>query len=162
MGTWLIQQAEEKDIISMSHVYQSAIRAIGKEYYSPEQIAAWASYPDDKAKFKRWVQQASTFVALAENSELVGFGGLEKTGRISSIFVEPGSMRQGIASALLTHLFAEAELADIGVLTTHASEFSKPLFIKFGFEVINIESTNLNGVDFTRYFMRKGLSCSTE
>jgi len=162
MGMWLIRPAEKKDIVSMSHVYRSAIRAIGEEYYSPEQVAAWSGYPDNKAEFKRWVQQALTFVAIAEDSVLVGFGGLEKSGRISSLFVAPDFMRQKVASALLAHLITEVDSINIKELTAHASEFSKPLFIKFGFEVINIESTNLNGVDFTRYFMRKGLSCLTE
>ena len=64
----------------------------------------------------------------------VGIGGLEKKGRISSLFVSPGCMRRGIGSALLTRLLEEAESRNMGQLRTEASEFSKALFEKFGFE----------------------------
>jgi len=162
MGTWLIRPAEGKDNFLLGDVYRSAILAIGEEFYSPEQVVAWSSYPDDEAEFTRWIQEASTYVAMTADSVLVGFGGLEKGGRISSLFVAPDFMRQGVASALLTHLITEVDSRNIDELTTHASEFSKPLFKKFGFEVMNIEHTILKGVDFTRYFMRKVLPCSIE
>ena len=163
MRTWQIRLAKESDIMTLSHVYRSAIQAIGEEYYSDEQVAAWASYPDDIDEFKRWVQEALTFVALADNSRLVGFGGVEQAGRISSLFVAPDFMRQGIASALLAHVIAEVgSIKNIEELTTHASEFSKPLFMKFGFEVANVESRNFKGVDFIRYAMRKILSSSIQ
>ncbi|WP_447969325.1 GNAT family N-acetyltransferase [Nitrospira sp. M1] len=150
-----IRPYEYKDIVSLGDVYRSAILAIGKACYSVEQIAAWASYPDDQVEFKRWVQAASTFVAITEESGPIGFGGLEKTGRIASLFVRPEYMRQGVASALLKRLLTEARSNGIHELTTQASEFSKPLFEQFGFAVMNIERTSFKNVAFTRYVMRK-------
>ena len=155
MVLFQIRPALERDLSSLGSVYRSAIMAIGEERYSPEQVAAWASYPDDETEFKRWIQDALTFVAIMDNSGPIGFGGLEKTGRISSLFVLPEYMRKGIASAFLKRLMLEGQSKDLRELTTQASEFSKPLFEKFGFEFLNIEYTTFKGVDFTRYAMRK-------
>lgn len=55
----------------------------------------------------------------------------------------------------MQRLIAEAESRGLQELTTEASEFSKPLFEKFGFAVCNLEYTHFKGVDFTRYAMRK-------
>ncbi|GJL53777.1 MAG: putative N-acetyltransferase YafP [Nitrospirales bacterium] len=155
MDTMRIQPYEYTDSVVLGDIYRTAILTAGQEYYSDEQVTAWASYPDDKDEFARWVQEASTVVAIAEHLGPVGFGGLEKTGRIASLFVRPEYMRQGVASALLKRLMSEAESQGMRELTTQASEFSKPLFEKFGFEVTNIERTTFKNVDFTRYVMRK-------
>ncbi len=150
-----IRPYEHKDIVPLGDVYRSAIRAVGEQFYSVEQVAAWVSYPDDQAEFMRWVQEASTVVAITEESGPIGFGGLENTGRISSLFVRPEWMRQGVGAALLKRLLNDARSNGIYELTTQASEFSKPLFEQFGFDLTNIEHTTFKEVDFTRYAMRK-------
>jgi hypothetical protein len=40
-------------------------------------------------------------------------------------------------------------------LHTEASEFSKPLFEKFGFETIEVEHMVQKGVEFKRYRMQR-------
>ena len=149
-----IRAVEASDLRALANIYRSSIIFLGDDFYTPEQIAAWASFPDDLEAFRKWVTHPMTVVAVESDGKCLGFGGLEDSGRISSLFVLPGSMRKGVGSALLTKLLSEAKLRGLGEVTTEASEFSKPLFEKFGFTVKNIEHTEFKEVPFTRYAMQ--------
>jgi len=95
-----------------------------------------------------------TLVAVNDADQCIGFGGLEPSARIASLFVAPGYMRQGVASTLVEHLITEAKSRGYEVLTADASEFSKPVLERFGFSVIEVEHTQFKGVDFSRYAMQ--------
>ncbi len=154
-ANFTIEPVSESQLPQLARIYRSAIEALGAPLYSPEQIGAWAGFADDAESFKRWIEGALTLAAVGRNRLPSGFGGLEPQGRISSLFVQPDCMRQGIGSALLRALITKAEGGGHGALTTEASEFSKPLFEKFGFAVETIEHTTFRNVRFTRYAMRR-------
>ena len=141
------------DLSAVAHIYKQGIKQVALTHYSDDQVAAWSSFADDTDDFKKWINKSTTFVALNQELEVVGFAGLEATGRISSLFVAPEVMRSGVATALLNHLIDEINKRGLKSITTDASEFSKPLFEKFGFTVTNLEHTEFKGVLFTRYQM---------
>jgi putative acetyltransferase len=152
-----IREYQNADLPSVATIYTSSIRHSGAEYYSGDQIAAWSSFPEDMADFERWIDKATTFVAVNSHDECVGFGGIEHHGRIASLFVAPAFMRKGVRSRLLMRLLEEARAQRIAVVTTDASEFSRPLFEKFGFGVEEIERIEFKGVEFSRYAMRASI-----
>ena len=149
-----IRAIQDSDLSALADIYRDSIISLGNDFYTPEQIAAWASFPDDIEAFRKWVTAPMTLVAIKSDGKCVGFGGLEDSGRISALFVLPESMRKGVGSALLKKLVSEAQLRGVFQVTTEASEFSKPLFEKFGFRVKNIEKTEFKEVAFTRYAMQ--------
>jgi putative acetyltransferase len=146
--------ASNQDVEQLKLIYTAAIQAIGSIYYTPEQIAAWSSFPEDRLAFSRWIIDAYTIIAIS-SEQYLGFAGLQASGRISALFVAPQFMRQGVASFMLQHLMSEAQTRQLPALKTEASEFSKPVFEKFGFEVETLEYINYKNVDFTRYVMKK-------
>ena len=148
-----IRVFDPSDLPSLALIYKASIRYLGSQHYSSDQIAAWASYADDVEEFAMWINRAKTFVASNSRGTCLGFGGLEHPSRISSLFVSPQIMRKGVGSALLKCLIAEVTTRGLLKATTEASEFSKPLFEKFGFRVKNVEPTEFKGVAFTRYAM---------
>lgn len=148
-----IREFEEADLPSLIFIYQSAIRNLGNEYYSDEQIAEWSSFADDISAFENWITKAVTYVAIDNQQACIGFSGFEKPARISSLFVSPKRIRKGIGSALLRRIFEVITSLGISDATTEASEFSKPLFEKFGFQVKNIELTKHRGITIPRYAM---------
>jgi putative acetyltransferase len=151
--SWDIRPYRESDIEAVSNIYRSSISQSGVQHYTREQIDAWASFPDDAEAFNAWIGSSKTFVATDNEGIAVGFGGIEESGRIASLFVAPASMRQGIGTSLVSRLLSEARRSGIRVFSTAASEYSRAVFARFGFEVTEIEHTEINGVAFTRYAM---------
>lgn len=142
------------DLAVLRSIYAHSIRDLGESAYTEEQVAAWSSFSEDAEPFKEWIEDVSTFVAVSNDGACIGFGGLEASGRISSLFVTPAHMRTGVGSMLLQRLMAEAKSVGVVGVTTQASEFSKPLFEKFGFFVVEMEHTEFKGIAFDRYVMR--------
>jgi putative acetyltransferase len=141
------------DLSDLVLIYKQGIKKLGHTHYTNDQVVAWSSFADDTDDFRKWINHSTTFVAVDLKMNVVGFAGLETKGRISSLFVTPEVMRMGVGTALLNHLIDEINLRDLNSVTTDASEFSKPLFEKFGFTVKNLEHTQFKGVQFTRYQM---------
>ena len=148
-----IRPCVDQDMSEVAQIYKQGIKQVALKHYSDDQVAAWSSFADDTDDFRKWINKSATFVALNPELQIVGFAGLEAKGRISSLFVAPEVMRSGVATALLSHLMDEINKRGINSITTDASEFSKPLFKKFGFTVTSLEHTRFKGVLFTRYKM---------
>lgn len=154
---WFIRAFTGRDLPGLARVYRDAIRGIGAEYYTRDQIAAWSSFADDTEDFRQWIEGSATFVAVLDAVSPAGFAGLEPAGRVSALFVAPEVMGQGIGAALLGRVVEEARARSLTRLTTDASEFSQPLFQKFGFRLRHKEATSFKGVAFERYVMDMSL-----
>lgn len=153
-ANYQIRPYGKDDLPVLAGIYRDAIRHRGPECYSEQQVAAWSSFPDALRDFEYWLTSATTWVAVDRHDNCIGFTALEEPGRISALFVAPAWMGQGVGYGLLNHLLKEARLASCQTVTTEASEFSRPLFEKFGFVVLEIEHTEFKGVAFTRYAMQ--------
>lgn len=143
------------DLAHLAKIYSSAIRHIGPAYYTPEQVNAWSNFANDATRFRDWVTQAETLVARDVSKQAIGFAGLADKGHIAALFVAPDYQRKGIASSLLEQLLQRSQAYGCPTQTTKASEFSKPLFERFGFTVVEIEHTLVDEVAFSRYAMKR-------
>ena len=143
----------QRDLPSLADIYASSIRGAGPEYYTHPQVAAWAGFAEDIEAFRKWIEEARTLVAVSGNGACIGFSGLIEENHISALFVSPTHQRQGVASMLLGRLLEEARAKGVRAASAHASEFSRPLFGKFGFEVVQLERTEVKGVEMSRYKM---------
>lgn len=150
-----IRPYQNEDLPGLMCIYRDAVISVGPEYYSPEQVQAWSAFGDDKEAFRTWMDETDTYVAIDTDGKPLGFAGLEDKGRVASLYVAPGHMRQGIGRQLLIFLQEVARQRGLEELSTDASEFSKPLFESSGFIVQNLEETRFNKVVFNRYQMVK-------
>jgi putative acetyltransferase len=151
-----IRIAEECDLAELGEVFRSSVEAIGPQRYTAEQVRAWASMPNDPARLRKFVLGVTTFVA-EEEGRIVGLCGLGADGHVASLYVDGTQGRKGIGSMLLDKAILEARARGLERLRTEASEFSKPLFEKFGFETIEVEHKIHEGVEFRRYRMQRTL-----
>jgi putative acetyltransferase len=119
-------------------------------------VRTWAAGPNDHARFRTFILGVTTFVAEDQGC-LLGFCGLGADGHLASLYVDGVEGRKGIGSKLLDKAIGEACARGILALHTEASEFSKPLFEKFGFETFEIEHVTRHGVPFNRYRMQRTL-----
>lgn len=149
----LIRYAATSDLVELAALFTDSIQKTAPQYYTPAQVAAWASAPANPEEFRAFILEPTTFVAVTDR--IVGFAGVTPTGYVASLFVQADCQRQGIGSQLLTQILIYAEQHSIDRLYTAASAFSRPLFEKFGFTVYERERVVRNGVWFERDLMQR-------
>lgn len=153
-----IRAFQRGDATRLEEVFRAAVREIGIEFYSAEQVAAWggprvtaerlgAMYADGRA----------TFIAVDENDCAIAFTDLEADGHVDMLYCDPAFARRGIASALLAAVDVAARAKGINRLYTEASEAALPVFEKAGFEVLHRRELEVDGVAIHNWAMEKRL-----
>lgn len=150
-----LRRVRETDVADLAGLYSASVYALGPEHYSAEAVRVWAAFSQE-AGFRRFVLDPYTLVAEDE-SGLLGFAGLEVSGRIVSLYVRPDRARAGIGSRLLSALLERGESTGIRQVWTQASALSKPLFQRFGFRLVSLEVVERYGTKMERYIMERGL-----
>jgi putative acetyltransferase len=145
--------ATEHDLPALARLYAQSVIKVGPQRYDHAQVAAWSAFASQADRFADFVLRPVTFIA--EDCGVVGFAGIEPDGHVASLYVDGDRTRQGVGSALLRVLLDHAMHAGIASLHTEASQFSRPLFERFGFHVERTEVVEYSGVWFTRYVMRR-------
>ena len=149
--------ATADDLPALAELYAYTVRKMGPALYTEDQVRVWSASPADAERFRRFVLNAHTLVAMVEDSAYpVGFAGLEPHGRIASLYVHADYCRRGIGSNLLAALLEKAQADGLTHLRTEASKFSRPVFERFGFKLDEVERGMHNGVPFMRFLMSRG------
>ena len=150
----IVRTAISSDIPALAELYRNSVRKIAPQQYSPAQVEAWAAFATETESFTKFILEATTFIA-EENNLIVGFGGITLEGHLTALYVRGDYNRQGIGSKLLTEILEYACTHQWERIYSEASEFSKPLFEKFGFKIYGEEQVKRNGVLFHRYLMER-------
>jgi len=148
--------ADRQDLPELAALFRETILTHGPTYYTPEQTYAWAALALDRDRFQAFILDVTTYVA-EDDSGILGFAGIDPTGRVSSVYVRHDRLGQGIGSILLERVLAHAQRDRIARLYTEASEFSIKLFRKFSFHQYDTEIVERYGVTFTRCLMERVL-----
>lgn len=162
---WIMQLrlATSDDLPILAELYSYTVRKMGPALYTEDQVRVWSASPDDAERFRGFVMNAHTLVAMVPESPTpVGFAGLEPNGRIASLYVHADYCRRGIGSALLTAILEQAATEGLTRLRTEASKFSRPVFERFGFTLDEVERGVHHGVPFMRFLMSRGKKLSDE
>jgi putative acetyltransferase len=146
--------AKATDLAELATLFCETVQHHAPQYYTDEQTQAWASTALDWDRFQKTLFSVTTYVAC-DDTDILGFAGLGQDGWIASVYVRHDRLGQGIGSALMTQILAQAQRDRLPRLYGEASEFSVGLFTKFGFQQYDIEMVERNGVTFTRYLMEK-------
>jgi putative acetyltransferase len=100
--TFVVRPYCPGDAMAMSILFRQTVRTVNLGDYSRQQVEAWAS-GEDEVRAERWAPLfggRTTFVAEAENGEVVGFADAEPDGHLDHLFVHHRHQRQGVATAL--------------------------------------------------------------
>lgn len=159
---WIIRPGTDGDWPALARLYVDSVRHLGAACYTPEQIRAWSAFGEATDEFEAWLADADTFVAADRDDVCIGFAGIDATGRIASLYVAPAWMRRGVASGLLKFLLQTAAERGFERVTTEASYFSKPVFVKHGFDVTEDEYVQFDGVEFHRFRMHRALTAQSD
>ncbi len=147
-----IRDYQSDDAREIADLFHDAIHAIGPEYYSPEQLEAWAPTPPDYDRWKRRLDMKQLYVATM-GQKIVGFIELDPDGYIDWMFTHKDYQRQGIAGQLYDHLRTMAVQKGIQRLYVEASKLAKPFFEARGFHVVKENCIERLGQHLTNYSM---------
>jgi putative acetyltransferase len=154
-----LRTATLEDIPALAVLYRESARVLGASAYSPAQVEAWASWPDDFAGFQQRLGSGITLVSLVGGC-IASFGQLDPVDHVALLYTNPLFARRGHASAVLSRLEKIAGARGVKRLDTTASHLSRPLFEKFNFALCEVEHAVFKGVGFERFKMEKILRVS--
>lgn len=143
MTDLVVRPARPADAERVCAVHSAAIRELGTEAYSAEQVAAWDGdrSPDDYD-----LDPPDGTFLVAERESVVGFGELREQGgddfarvpdaygEVRAVYVHPDAARDGVGSRLLRAVEVRAREADLPGLGLWASKNAVPFYEHHGYE----------------------------
>ena len=152
----LIRPGTSEDTQALAAIYRDAVFGIGIAAYTPEQVAVWATFPDDREAFGKLLSQGHALVAEIDGTP-AAFCHLHPLSHVSLLYTATRHARMGLATAVYLGIEDYARGEGQRMLTTDASKLSRPFFERHGFVVQRTEQTIRQGVGFERYQMLKRL-----
>lgn len=142
-------------------VFLDAVMTTASRDYSAEQVAAWGR-PEQRneAEWDRSLTARSSCVAIV-GGEIAGFSDVSDAGYIDMLFVSPRHGRQGVATALLAYVEAQALAAGIAELSADVSITARPVFERAGFAVEAEQHPMRGGVVMTNFRMTKRVGAAS-
>ena len=163
-----LRLATAADVPALASLYRETVLTHAPQHYSPVQTQAWAAFGANTPAFRRFILEATTYVAEIKGADttaemginpdsplILGFGGLATDGHITALYVRHNCLGQGIGSHLLTTLLNQAHQEKMTRLYAEASAFSLGLFQTFGFRHYATDRVERGGVEFERYLVEK-------
>ena len=149
------------DLAQVAKVYRDAVLSQAATLYSPEQVQAWAAHGvADHGPFREPLLRGFGLVSCggAGGGEVEAFGLLDPPDRLALLYCRGRSARQGRATALLEALESHARSQGYRRLRTEASQLSRPLLERKGWQVEAEETAFYAGVAFQRWRMIRELT----
>lgn len=147
------------DVEQVLAVYADAVLSQAAGLYAPRQIEAWAGHAQASPELRAVLMRGRGLVSCAAHDPSVveAFAVLDPLDRLSLLYCRGRSSRQGRATALLHALEAIARAGGCRQLRTEASQLSRPLLQRCGWQVEAEETVPYAGELFTRWRMIKAL-----
>ncbi len=163
-----MRELEIDDHDALVDVYRDAVLSQTSGRYSTGQIDAWAHHPARSGALRQPLREgfglASTAPLAAAGSGLSetatsieAFGVLHPGDRLALLYCRGRACRQGRASAILRALEDHARGAGRQRLRTEASQLSRPLLVRHGWQVEAEETVLFAGARFQRWRMVREL-----
>ena len=156
IGSYQLKPLRSSDCIAVREIYADAIESQGKNFYTKEQIEAWAGLAVLPGVLEKPIVEGRGWFSL-ENKNVAAFAVRYPLNRLALLYCRGGFVRRGHASFLLDHVEQEALGEGHKRLVTEASSFSLPLLLRRGWRLISPEKIEIGGVSFERYLMEKML-----
>lgn len=151
---------QASDLRALLQLYRAAVQSQCSGFYDAEQVRAWAGHAGPDGAVAAAIEQGWTLVnpAWPGSSELAAFAVLEPIDRLSLLYCDGRFSRQGRASALLMAAEREARARGVSQLRTEASQLSRPLLLRHGWQIEAEETVLFAAVCFVRWRMIKTLA----
>ena len=119
------------DALICAAIYEASITELTGDDYSEAQQEAWIAALDEDSLADRLGRQLTLIATLGDAP--VGFASLRDGNHVDLLFVHPGAVGQGVASALLDALERLAGSRGAAKLTAEVSDTAHRFFSKRGY-----------------------------
>jgi putative acetyltransferase len=152
-----IRQATSNDLAEILQLFKETIEVINAKDYSPEQIIVWKN---GASKKERWLKKISEqYFLLAEvDNKLAGFGSITHDGYLDFMYVSKDHQNMGVASKIYDNLEEFAMANEFDKIISDVSITAKFFFERKGFEIVQEQQVEIEGIALTNYKMQKHLS----
>jgi GNAT superfamily N-acetyltransferase len=140
-------------------VYHDAVISQAGNLYTPAQIEAWSQHAKRNDAFRSSLLRGHGLVSCASHDDAIieAFALLDPEDRLALLYCRGRSSRQGRAASLLNALEQHARSLGVRRLRTEASQLSRPLLERRGWQVDGEETVCFGEVPFLRWRMGKDL-----
>jgi GNAT superfamily N-acetyltransferase len=154
-----LRQMQADDFEEVARVYRDAVISQAKGLYSGPQIEAWANHVQRDPGLRRALATGYGLVScLPDQPRIIeAFALLNPIDRLSLLYSRGRACRRGHATALLGSLEEHARRNGCSTLRTEASQLSRPLLLRRGWQVEAEEEVMFAGCLFVRWRMIKEL-----
>ncbi len=151
---------EAGDLAPLLQLYHDAVISQCPGPYSSAQVEAWARQAQHGEAVAAAIRRGWTLVNPVEphHHALAAFAVLDPVERLSLLYCDGRFARQGRAGALLAAAEAHARHCSVRRLRTEASQLSRPLLLRCGWQIEASETVTIGGVSFERWRMIKTLA----
>jgi putative acetyltransferase len=157
MNDHIIREAEAGDAAQLIDVHARSVRALCSGDYTAEQIDAWVGKRTPEEMALRIARHP--FFVAESNGKLTGYATYNvKSSELLSIYVDPDFARQGVASALMNELLADARSKGLATLWLDASRTAVPFYETVGFVRIMETAHAFRGVPLACMRMEMSLT----
>lgn len=154
----LIRKYKAGEENELKKIFISSIRENATNYYTPDQLEAWAPLEFDENKWKERIQGINPYVII-ERDEILGYADLQTNGYVDHFFVKGGHSGKGIGSELMEWIIVSAKDQNITELSSDVSLAAQGLFTKFGFDIVKRKKVMINGIELENALMKKEILC---
>ncbi len=148
------------DVPVLAAIFVASIEELTGDDYSEAQQIAWASAVDDEDKFGVRLAGQLTLVATLQRSP-VGFASLKGTDHIDMLYVHPGAVDHGVATALCDALEKLAGARGAAALTVEASDTAEGFFVRRGYVAMQRNSVTIGDEWLANTTMKKTLAAGS-
>lgn len=141
----------------LAAIFAASIEQLTGDDYSEAQQQAWISAAADEEQFAKRLAGELTLIATLQGSP-VGFAALKGADHIDMLYVHPGAVGQGVASALCEALEKLAAGRGAKSLTVDASDNAAEFFAKRGYVANRRNTVTVNGEWLANTTMQKTLA----
>ena len=156
-----IRRANTYDVDEIAAAHLDSIQNIGSRYYAPEIVREWGAEIKSEMYSNAMKQGEVFFIAVADNSEILGFSSHRIDDEIHgvSVYVCGKAARHGVGTALLHAAEESAIASNASEIQIDASLAAFEFYIVNGFKEISRGDHQLSsGRSMPCIFMQKDLT----
>ena len=155
----VLRQLTLEDEPQLISVYRDAVLSQAPGLYEHAQIEAWAHHAERQPAVRDALRRGYGLASCdAASPQLIeAFALLDPIDRLSLLYCRGRSCRQGRGGQLVVALEDQARRHDCRRLRTEASQLSRPLLLRLGWQIEAEEALSFAGQPFQRWRMIKDL-----
>ncbi len=151
-----IRKYNKKDMLEIYKLFYNTVHYINCRHYNKDQLNVWAK-PIEDIDLESWAgkfSESSTLV-IELNNRIVAFSNIDNNGNLDMFYVHKDFQGIGLGRELLKNIYKYAKDSGFEKITASISITAKPLFLKYGYKLLEEASLTIDGVSIKGYNVEK-------